>query len=168
MNEALHLARALRAQSGRVVSHHSRPVQLAKVVKVKPLSLELFEGKMILDEDDLIFPKAVKKRKLKAGEVVTVAQVHTDEYIVLTDGATAGAVDKGDAKEAEAIEKEEEEAEGGDSAAAMAALATDGVGMIVHGTNDSTARGSVYAHYIWVGAKKPLNALENDQWIKAT
>lgn len=45
-------------------------------------------------------------------------------------------------------------------------LATAGIGVILHGENGAEARGTDFAHYIWVGTAEPVNAVEFDQWIK--
>src|ERR1044072_605414 len=45
-------------------------------------------------------------------------------------------------------------------------IATAGIGMIIPGSERWTARGTAFAHYVWVGTAEPENAAEYDQWIK--
>ena len=41
---------------------------------------------------------------------------------------------------------------------------TSGIGVIIHGEDEATARGTDYAHYIWIGSAEPENATEFDFW----
>jgi hypothetical protein len=49
-----------------------------------------------------------------------------------------------------------------------ATLTSSGMGVIVHGSTASTARGTIFAQYIWIGSVQPTNMAASDIWIDTT
>lgn len=43
-------------------------------------------------------------------------------------------------------------------------LSTNGMGVVVHGANASTARPVGFAQVTWIGTVEPTNAVTNDIW----
>lgn len=50
----------------------------------------------------------------------------------------------------------------------LEALAIRGLGVIEHGSDAETVRGSVFARYVWIGTVFPKKALTGDIWFNPT
>ena len=120
------------------------------------------------------------RNRAKVGDVVWVTtDPHGDRYVHgvssphggRNEGGTGGgAEEEAEEEEAKAPEVAQEALETAqealEAAGGSGVLAEAGIGMILHGSDAGKARGSDFAHYVWVGSVIPSNAIDTDFLVK--
>jgi hypothetical protein len=85
--EVRRAAEALSEHVRKSHSYHSRPVEQAVVASVSPLTAELVEGRLTLDETQLLLGFTARKydqdHGIVIGDTLTLVEVSGDDYVVL-------------------------------------------------------------------------------------
>jgi hypothetical protein len=86
--EIRRVARAVRNHSARAVgAYSSKPPKLAIVRKVDPLTAEMADHRLQLDEDDLLLTQAMRRYHrdtgIAAGDTLVLIPVSTDDFVVV-------------------------------------------------------------------------------------
>lgn len=176
--EVKEVGRAVRRRIDDDTRRQHRPKRYAAITRLHPLTAELTEGSLVLDEDDLVLGQWVEQYRkqygLRVGDTLTVHRMGNGDWVaddVVSDrkirrlkskakskkGGGEGGEGEEEPEEGSEELEEEEEAE---EAEALAALK----GYALHGTDPNFPRPAC-GSCEWHGTVEPVNALDHDTWI---
>lgn len=192
MREFRDFAAMVRRIARDVVMRTAPPPEHYKVIRKKPLTLEAFGSdlRLIDGEDGFSVPRGIRQHAKVDESILVGTDVHGDKFIIGQvsafdpqakpsgkgkgggEGGGGGGEGGGGEEGSEAEEGGEVEGGGADEAlegeeatsgiAALAAVTTGGLGVIVHGDDPSVPRETQYPHVLWIGTVAPDNKIDVD------
>lgn len=85
--EVRRAAEALSEHARKSIAFHTQKVEMAVVQSIDPLTAELVEGRLTLDETQLLLGFTARKydqdHGIEVGDTLTVVEVSGDDYVVL-------------------------------------------------------------------------------------
>lgn len=174
--------RALRQKAGSEAKRHHRPLRYAVITRAKPLTAELTDGSLVLDDDDLVlgqWPEQYRKQYgLRVDDTLIVNRMSNGDWLatdVVSDRPIRKFVrTKASAKEAEGgggEGGEETEPEEGSEETEAETSAADEIdrsefkGFCEHGSDPNFPRPADFPSVDWFGTVEPLNGKHSDTLI---